>query len=448
MSAAVIPDIDDKGFTERLLDLFPPGWAGQAARTKGGILHALMTSIAGQLQYLNDGVIFAWKATRIATAEGSALDAVAKDFFGDEVKRAPGEPDESFRPRVQSSLLLPAATRPAMALRLKRLTGVEPRLMEPWSLLDTAVWGLASYWNVDSNEVPARWGNPTLGYHGFVQTPLPPFSGNASNPAYAMNAGAAWGAWTGVWWKPLPTWFINQKALDSLILNTKVFGTIVARQYRTPGSTVPVSGSTDIPEGSEQYLIVIPPIEGLYSVIAQPSWNTTCWVTNRKASGFTVVFGTPAPEGAVVNWLASPVTAAGTGYFPLLVGADETDFVVPQGLDNYNLIVMPSWNTTRAQVASTQSTRTISWGTSSPSGAPIHFHFFPPGEGSSGIFQVPENAVSVTIPVNAPLPYQAFAMSSWNTVTWVEKENNSLIVSFAVPAPASATVIWAVKTSQ
>lgn len=40
-----------------------------------------------------------------------------------------------------------------------------------------------------------------------------------------------------------------------------------------------------------------------FSVQATTNWNTTCWVTNKTTTSFTLNFGTAAPSGATVDWL-------------------------------------------------------------------------------------------------------------------------------------------------
>jgi hypothetical protein len=40
-----------------------------------------------------------------------------------------------------------------------------------------------------------------------------------------------------------------------------------------------------------------------YAVLVVPNWSTTCFVTNKATTGFTINFGTAAPPGATVDWL-------------------------------------------------------------------------------------------------------------------------------------------------
>ncbi len=40
-----------------------------------------------------------------------------------------------------------------------------------------------------------------------------------------------------------------------------------------------------------------------YSVLCTPNYNTTCFVTDKTSTGFTLNFGTAAPTGAKVDWI-------------------------------------------------------------------------------------------------------------------------------------------------
>lgn len=42
-----------------------------------------------------------------------------------------------------------------------------------------------------------------------------------------------------------------------------------------------------------------------YAVFCTPDWNTTCYVTNKTANGFTLNYGTAAPAGQLVDWFVA-----------------------------------------------------------------------------------------------------------------------------------------------
>jgi len=40
-----------------------------------------------------------------------------------------------------------------------------------------------------------------------------------------------------------------------------------------------------------------------YAVLCTPDWDTTCYVTGKTSSGFTLNFGTAAPAAQTVDWI-------------------------------------------------------------------------------------------------------------------------------------------------
>lgn len=44
-------------------------------------------------------------------------------------------------------------------------------------------------------------------------------------------------------------------------------------------------------------------LDNIYLVNVQPNWNTSDWISEKRADGFTVKFSNPAPENAKIDWL-------------------------------------------------------------------------------------------------------------------------------------------------
>ena len=42
-----------------------------------------------------------------------------------------------------------------------------------------------------------------------------------------------------------------------------------------------------------------------YAVFCTPDWNTTCYVSNKTTTGFTLNYGTAAPAGQLVDWFVA-----------------------------------------------------------------------------------------------------------------------------------------------
>ena len=83
-----------------------------------------------QLKYVD-------KQTRIATSTDFLLDLISEDFFKGFLPRKPNEEDDSFRRRILANMLSERATRKGMFDAIKRLTGHNPWLFEPWNWRDT-----------------------------------------------------------------------------------------------------------------------------------------------------------------------------------------------------------------------------------------------------------------------------------------------------------------------
>lgn len=146
----------------------------------------------GALQY-------AAAATRVQTAMNGALDLAALDFLDNTFRlRVTGETDAAFRARVLAALLPSGATRAAVSAAVASVTGVIPRIIEPWRPQDTGVidgvwvdgqlFG-AMYLDIDTVETPARLTDPGLGYQGFIESILPGIPVLGGNPLPCLDDG-------------------------------------------------------------------------------------------------------------------------------------------------------------------------------------------------------------------------------------------------------------------
>lgn len=77
--------------------------------------------------------------TRILTATDGWLDYVANDFFGNDVTRAVGETDTTFRAFIEKNLLRQKATRPSLTSVVFDNTGENPVIVEGMLLTDLGV---------------------------------------------------------------------------------------------------------------------------------------------------------------------------------------------------------------------------------------------------------------------------------------------------------------------
>jgi hypothetical protein len=136
--------------------------------------------------------------------------------------------DSAYAALIIANLFQTAATRPAIAAALQRLTGVAPRMLEPWNIFDTGTWGHTSYWNIDTADNPARWGSPGLRYQGFIETvpaAIPAIGPNV--PVYGWGAGPL-----GPYWN-VPGYFFG---IISLLPGQAI--TDVVNRLKAEGTTV------------------------------------------------------------------------------------------------------------------------------------------------------------------------------------------------------------------
>ena len=192
MSGTQIPFVSGTAFAQRLGRLFPRDWASDDAVQSGNV-YALFLSAGQEISDLLQEVQYAALAQRMQTETSPELDLASQDFFGTALPRPSGMSDQNFYTLIVSNLFKSAATRAAISAAIQGLTGVAPRMMEPWNIFDTGVWTRNSYWNVDSSANPARWGNGGLRYQGFIETApaqVPVFGANV--PILGWGDGAYW----------------------------------------------------------------------------------------------------------------------------------------------------------------------------------------------------------------------------------------------------------------
>lgn len=123
-------------FANRVRALLPNGWFPDNAPVLNSVLQGhgyAAYTCQTQANYTKN-------QTRLATATDYFLDLAAQDFYGNNLPRAAGESDPSYRSRITATLLRPKATRQSMVDSLTRLTGQTPVVFEPMRILDTGAY--------------------------------------------------------------------------------------------------------------------------------------------------------------------------------------------------------------------------------------------------------------------------------------------------------------------
>lgn len=186
MGATTIPPITPAQFARRMAALIPPNWASQAAK-QDGLLYALLNMGGTDLSFEVSGAAYALGSTRIQTAVAPELDLASQDFFGDYLPRNPSEGNVSYRKRILDQLPPTGATRAAIVAALTALTGVVPRVIEPWNANDTGYIDVATYLDIDTQANPGRIGDATCRYQGFIITPGPTIDVLDGNPLQTLD---------------------------------------------------------------------------------------------------------------------------------------------------------------------------------------------------------------------------------------------------------------------
>lgn len=227
--ATTIPTITGAQFAARIADLFPRGWCSDTARQPGGIVYAMLLAVGNEIQITQAELQYALAAQRIGTSTFPELDDVSLDFFGTRFPRPAGLSDAAYAQQIIAMLFQPAATRSALQNALTALTGYVPRMLEPWNVLDSGHWGgnptqAASFWRVDTVANPARWGNGSLRYQGFIETqPISIAAIGPNNPVLCWGDSAYWNA-PGYFFGILPQ--LGVASIDNTINRLRAFGTV------------------------------------------------------------------------------------------------------------------------------------------------------------------------------------------------------------------------------
>jgi hypothetical protein len=203
-------------------------------------VYAQMASFASALSAVWSQIQYAIAQTRLSTSTDGWLDLLSADYFDDTLLRIAGETDAAYAARIAAAFPPRPPTRPSVIAVLTAFTGVAPRIVEPWRVADTGAWDAGvSYWDVDTQQNPARWGDASVRYQGFIITPLPlPVSG--TNPVRTWDDTAYWDEANGYggWFLDLPN-SPQLAELYAVLQRVHLYGTIVWVQTTLLPSTPP-----------------------------------------------------------------------------------------------------------------------------------------------------------------------------------------------------------------
>lgn len=444
----VVVDQGQDQLTKNLIQAFPTSWFDPAAfqpdinpqTGKKGGWWSLFHSIAGNLETINKQLIYGWQAQRFNTASDIQVDLISKDYFGDQLPRLPGEPDESFIQRIQAQLFLPYATREGFVICITRLTGFAPRLIEPWNTGDTGGYDWSCY-DADSAGNPSLYGDAGLRYQAAVIAVLPPANQQGvAVPIWGYDAGAAYDAQTGVYWEPIRNMFSSQDQLDALINRIRAYGITIWRKYLiVPLISWIIGQNYGLNAGIGQQTLTVQPFVGPYFVFVSGNWNGSFCVPFIGSTSFEWKCSSPTPAFSQLYTLLIPFTVPFVGSVPIAQNAYSLTLNVPIGATN-RLVVMPNWATTVFIQTMTANTVTLNFGTAAPVGGMLSTYWAP--DNKSGLQSVAINSPLVAVP--APVGnFAPFCVPSWNTPYSVTVDSGQMIFRFNVPAPtADCFIQW------
>lgn len=175
---------DQQDIFQRLRQVMPPWFAGRSDDDENPILNALLWGAAYALSLVYSLVAYAKLQTRVATATDGWLDMISADFFGTSLPRKQGQNDTSYRAAIIARLFREAGTRKAIRDVLLQITGIEPRIIEPYRAQDCGAWGELGGWGVTG-----AYGSVLLPYQAFVTAYRPPLQGVPYVAGYNIPAG-------------------------------------------------------------------------------------------------------------------------------------------------------------------------------------------------------------------------------------------------------------------
>jgi hypothetical protein len=167
---------------------------------------------------------FARLQSRIATSTGPFLDLIALDFTGRYLQRN-GTVDNTFRARIQATILQERVTRKGMINALTALTGTAPIIIEPWNTRDIGAYGAPT-----TAYGVSRYGSMQLPAQVFIIVKVGATPGVPNTAGYG-TAVAGYGAPLAIWsGLSLSTGGITDEDIYSTILATKPTGSIAWTQ--------------------------------------------------------------------------------------------------------------------------------------------------------------------------------------------------------------------------
>lgn len=351
MAATTIPVISSNQFQQRLARQFPRGWASEDAK-QTGVYGGLFLSIGTQLSVVLEQLRYVFNALYLQTATAPELDLISRDYLGNILPRPPGMEDGPYAQLILREIFRLKVTRLAIRQAILDATGVDPRIIEPWNIFDTGTWNRNSYWGVDTQANPARWGNGGVKYQGFVE--VAPLLTSVQGLNHPLQT------WGHAYWN-VPGYFfgaintIPQETIFTTLNRIKAYGTTIwikTLPRAAVGNQVPPSQALNLVAGftgsGQVYLTWKPPLVGspeFTYLVRYRLDGTLPWLLGPTTLGSTVILLGLTPNVAYNFEVITTNTAGKSESLPITFG---TSRVVPS----------PALNLAAAQVQATAVTLT------------------------------------------------------------------------------------------
>lgn len=168
---------DQTDFLQRQHSLIAPSWfpAGESP-----VLDTVLSGGAYNLAWIYSIFQYVLLQARLATATGVWLDRISYDFLANDLPRLTGETDLSYRARIKNEILRERNTRKGIILALEQLTGITPKLYEPWHPGDVGAYDIGT----SAYDQAGMYGDLSLNNQLFITAYRPVSAGVASIVGY------------------------------------------------------------------------------------------------------------------------------------------------------------------------------------------------------------------------------------------------------------------------
>lgn len=171
---------DQHDIYQRIKARLPP-WFGDS----NTVLDAFLNGFAYAGSYAYSLYAYTVQQSRIKTATGDSLDAIALDFFGRNLQRASNQADYSLRQSIIAGLFRERATRLAITKVLQDVTGRTPIIFEPGRAMDTGGYGVMCAY-----DMLGGYGAMDMPFQAFVTAYRPASTGIPLVAGYNVSVGA------------------------------------------------------------------------------------------------------------------------------------------------------------------------------------------------------------------------------------------------------------------